>query len=99
MPQSLTAKRLRVAGAAVSGATALYDAESGLKAAAAERAESGSFTDAELQAESGLAHLTAFLVGLVLDSLVPDIEAFLDGKVSNNASNPTRRSVLLQMRR
>ena len=98
MAQDLSPRRLEIARTAVSSATAFYDAETGLKVAAALRAESGNFTDDELQVQPDLVHLTAFLIGMVLDSLVSDIELFLDGHVGNNNGNPTRRSLLLQMR-
>lgn len=99
MAQTLAAKRLRLAGAAVAASTALYDGEAGLKAASAEAAEAGNFTDAELQADPTLDHLTSNLVARVLANIVTDFEAWLDGHESNNVSNPIRRSLLLQMRR
>src|SRR5260221_5969471 len=95
--QVLTAKRQAIALAAVASATALLDAESGLNAAATEATQAGNFLDSEFTA-SNLQHLTAFLVGDVLSNLVPDIEAFLNGNLGNNNANPTRRSLLLQMR-
>lgn len=99
MAQSLADKRLRIARAAVASATAIYDGESGLKAMAAEAVEAGNFADDELQAETDLAHLTGNLVSRVLQNIVTDFEVWLDGKESNNPANPTRRSLLLQMRK
>lgn len=99
MAATLIEKRLRLARTAVISATAIYDAESALKSAAAEAAESGNFVDAELWAQSDLSHLTANLVGRVLQNMVTDFEAWLNGNESNNPGNPTRRSLLLQMRK
>lgn len=98
MSQVLTAKRLRIAGNVVASGTAILDASSGLKAAALEKLQAGNFVDAEL-ATVDLQQTTAFMLGLVTDTLSPDIEAFLDAKVGGNNANPTRRELLLQLRK
>ncbi len=97
MAQVLTAKRQAIAAAAVASATALLDAESGLQAASTQSAQAGSFDDSEFTLPT-LQHLTAFLVGEVLSTLVPDIESFLSGHLQNNNALPIRRDLLLQMR-
>lgn len=99
MAQSLTEKRLAIASATVTGATALLDAANGLAAQKIIRDQSGNFTDAELQAVPDLAHLTAFLAGTVLDNLTTDLTAWLAGRVGDNIANPVRRDLLVQMRR
>jgi len=99
MAQSLTAKRVAIAEATVAGATALLDAASGLAAQKIVRDQSGTLTDAELQAVADLAHLTAFLLGTVLDNLTVDLNTWLLGHVGDNVANPVRRDLLAQMRR
>jgi len=99
MAQSLTAKRIEVAEATVASSTALFDAANGLAQAKIARDQSGAFTDDELQAVPDLAHLTAFLVGTVLDNLTTDLTTWLTGHVGDNVANPIRRDLLVQMRR
>jgi hypothetical protein len=98
MAQSLVEKRQRLAGTAVSASTALLDAVNGLEVARQEHLQSGNFADTDCDA-TGIQHLTAYLVGLMLDTVTVELNTFLDGNIGSNPANPTRRAILLQMRR
>lgn len=95
MAQDQSAKRLNIASGVVSAATDLWDAFQRLQELKLERSQAGNFTDAELQAAgSDLRHLTAFLVGAFLDTVITDLNTwFTDG------AHPERRDYILQLRR
>lgn len=97
-PPNLSAKRQRIAAAAVAAATALYDSYSGLKVAQLEATQSGNFVDSELT-DADLGHVNAYLVGLCLTDFTTELETWLNGKVNNNSGLPKRSEVLLQMRK
>lgn len=97
-PANLTAKRQRIARSAIASATALYDAYSGLKVAQLEAAQSGNFDDDELVGEE-LGHVSAYLVGLCLTTVVTEFETWLNGRVNGDNGLPKRSEVLLQLRR
>lgn len=87
---SQTEKRRNIATNTVIAATALWDAFTALQELALERAQAGNFEDADF-AETDLIHLTPYLVGVTLDTLVPDLKTFLEAN--------SRRDYLLQLRR
>jgi hypothetical protein len=97
-PADLTTKRQRIARAAITSATALYDVYSGLKIAQLEATQSGNFVDSELTGDD-LGHVSAYLIGLTLTTLVPELETFLSGRINNDNGLPVRRDLLLQLRR
>lgn len=98
MAQDLVAKRRRIAGAGVSNATALLDAANGLAIGKLERAQSGNFLDADLET-SELQHLTTTNIGLLFDFLTTELNTWLDAKVDGNNGLPSRRELLIQLRR
>ncbi len=95
MPQDLSSKRIEIVGIARKSATGMYGLGQGLVTAKAYRDQSGTFTDAEIQAVSGLEHLTAYMVGLLLDTLVSDLNTWLDANVTGTSTK--RRDLLVQM--
>jgi hypothetical protein len=92
MAQSVVAKRRNIASNAVIQATVFYDALRALSDLSAERAELGDFVQTDFDG-TDLEHLTPFVVGSLLDIVVPAIRTFVD------VTDATRKHMLLQMRR
>ena len=94
MAQDLSAKRLNIASQTVEAATKLWDAAQELKQLRAERAVAGNFTDDELQLGpegrgTDLKHLSAFMIGSLLDTHIPDLITAIEAK----------QQILLEVRR
>lgn len=86
--QDQTAKRLNIATRTVEAATRLWDAAQELKQVKAERAVAGNFVDVEFE-NTDLKHLTAFMIGSLLDTHVPELLTAIEAK----------QQILLEVRR
>jgi len=77
MAQDLVSKRLNIAAATVTQATALWNATIALRELQAERAVAGNFEDTDFDG-TDLQHLTAFMIGAFLDTHVPALVDAID---------------------
>jgi len=98
MAQDLSVRRKAIIVNSVGLATSLLDSANGLAAQTLIRAQSGNFIDADLGAP-GTEQLTTFMVGLLLDTFVPELTTWLNGRVNNDGANPFRRDLLIQIRK
>lgn len=98
MPVDLVSKRQRIANAAVTSATALIDAASGLTFSRAEELQlSTPFQDSDFTSSDTLKHTTKEGVDAVLGDILTDLNTFLDAAIQPGGAS--RRSYLLAVRR
>jgi hypothetical protein len=90
MAQSQVQKRLNIAGNAVIHATRLVDALLALEQLKEERLQAGNFLDSDFDG-TDLNHLTPYMIGTLLDTVVPALVA--------TYAVPTNHDILLQVRK